>query len=113
MSRCPLLPGAHPLLVDATRRTWVVDPDNARLHGDFERSVPIYGPILRLPWRGGFDHDGRSYSPRSIPPIYEVTEDEYEVDHGLILDILGDRVLAAFMDDLDVSAVGIFRVQFR
>lgn len=60
----------QPLRVDISPEGefWVMDLGNARLSifgadGELERTVPFGGGFFTTPWRGGFDRNGRYYSP--------------------------------------------------
>lgn len=60
----------QPVRVDVSPvgNIWVMDPGNTRLsifesEGALDRIVPFGGGFITIPWRGGFDRNGRYYSP--------------------------------------------------
>ncbi|MBA2669640.1 MAG: hypothetical protein H0U67_04650, partial [Gemmatimonadetes bacterium] len=53
--------------VDGDGTVWITDPGNARIslfdpEGEFQRTVPLTGACLEIPWPGGLDESGHYYA---------------------------------------------------
>jgi hypothetical protein len=106
-------PGASEADVDR-----MVERSLSRFSVDPNEPLPLFGTLHG-------DDQGRAWlgehvpSRRASPRQYDVVDaagrwlGSVELPHGSrILDIRGDKVLAAFMDDMDVTGIVVYRIQY-